>query len=223
MTFSLAGRCARTGMLGAIVTTSSIAVGSRCQHAAAGVGAALTQHMTDPRLGPLMLDLLKRGYTAQQAIDAAAAGTPRGDWRQLALIDREGRTASFSGANVQPELAEAHGRDCVALGNIVRSKEVPDAMVRAFEADPEAPLAARLIAALKAGDEAGGEFKPLVSTALVVVHEHAFPYVDLRVDSDPDPIATLARLWREYEPTADLYVTRATDPDTAIANRPKQS
>lgn len=223
MTFSLAGRCARTGMLGAVVTTSSIAVGSRCQHATAGVGAALTQHMTDPRLGPLMLDLLKRGYTAQQAVDAAAAGTPRGDWRQLALIDREGRTASFSGANVQPELAEAHGRDCVALGNIVRSKEVPAAMVRAFEADPAAPLAARLIAALKAGDEAGGEFKPLVSTALVVAHEHDFPYVDLRVDSDPDPIATLARLWREYEPTADLYVTRATDPDTAIANRPKQS
>ncbi|PZO00374.1 MAG: DUF1028 domain-containing protein, partial [Hyphomicrobiales bacterium] len=83
MTFSLAGRCARTGMLGAVVTTSSIAVGSRCQHAAAGVGAALTQHMTDPRLGPLMLDLLRRGYSAQQAIDAAVAATPRSDWRQL--------------------------------------------------------------------------------------------------------------------------------------------
>ncbi len=219
MTFSLAGRCARTGMLGAVVTTSSIAVGSRCQHAAAGVGAALTQHMTDPRLGPLMLDLLKRGYSAQHAIDAAAAATPRSDWRQLAVIDREGRTASFSGASVKPERAEAHGRDCVALGNIVRSQEVPAAMVRAFEADPAAPLAARLIAALAAGDAAGGEFKPLVSTALVVAHEQAFAYVDLRVDSDPDPIATLARLWREYEPVADPYVTRAVDPDTAIANR----
>lgn len=222
MTFSLAGRCARTGMLGAVVTTSSIAVGSRCQHAAAGVGAALTQHMTDPRLGPLLLDLLKRGYSAQQAIEAAAGATPREDWRQLAVIDKSGRTASFSGANVQPELAEAHGRDCVALGNIVRSKEVPAAMVRAFETDPAAPLAARLIAALKAGDDAGGEFKPLVSTALVVAHEHPFPYVDLRVDGDTDPIAALDRLWREYEPVADLYVTRAVDPDTAIANRPKQ-
>jgi uncharacterized Ntn-hydrolase superfamily protein len=223
MTYSLAGRCARTGMLGAVVTTSSIAVGSRCQHAAAGVGAALTQHMTDPRLGPLMLDLLRRGSSAQQAVDAAAAATPRSDWRQLAVIDAAGRTASFSGGNVQPELAEVHGRDCVALGNIVRSKEVPAAMVRAFEADPAAPLAARLIAALKAGDEAGGEFKPLVSTALIVAHEQAFPYVDLRVDGDADPIATLERLWREYEPVAELYVTRAVDPDTAIANRPKQS
>ena len=223
MTFSLAGRCARTGMLGAVVTTSSIAVGSRCQHAAAGVGAALTQHMTDPRLGPLMLDLLKRGSTAQQAIDAAVATTPRSDWRQLGVIDRNGQTASFGGDSLNPEFAEVHGGDCVSLANIVRSKEVPAAMVRAFEADPAAPLATRLIAALKAGDEAGGEFKPLVSTALIVVHEHAFPYVDLRVDSDPDPIATLHRLWREYEPVADLYVTRAVDPDTAIANRPKQS
>ncbi len=217
MTFSLAGRCARTGMFGAVVTTSSIAVGSRCQHAAAGVGAALTQHMTDPRLGPLALELLRRGYSAEHVIKSLVGATPRSDWRQLAVIDAEGRTASFSGASCKPELAEAHGRDCVALGNIVRSKEVPFAMVRAFEAEPGQPLAARLIAALKAGDEAGGEFKPLVSTALVVVDKQVFPYVDLRVDSDSDPIATLARLWQEYEPVADLYVTRAIDPDAAIS------
>ena len=67
MTFSLVGRCARTGMLGAVVTTSSIGVGSRCPHARAGVGAALTQHRTDPRLGPLALDLLGRGFTALEA------------------------------------------------------------------------------------------------------------------------------------------------------------
>lgn len=216
MTYSLAGRCARTGMFGAVVTTSSIAVGSRCPFAAAGIGAALTQHMTDPRLGPLALDLLRRGYSAENVIRSLVAATPRSDYRQLAVIDAQGRTASFSGSSCKPEVAEAHGRDCVALGNIVRTKEVPSVMVRAFEADPAAPLAARLIAALKAGDEAGGEFKPLVSTALIVADKQAFPYVDLRVDSDPTPIATLARLWQEYEPMAELYVTRATDPDSAI-------
>lgn len=216
MTYSLAGRCARTGMLGAVVTTSSIAVGSRCPFAAAGIGAALTQNMTDPRLGPLALDLLRRGYSAESVISSLVAATPRSDWRQLAVIDAQGRTASFSGTSCRPEVAEAHGNDCVALGNIVRTKEVPFAMVRAFEADPAAPLAARLIAALKAGDEAGGEFKPLVSTALIVADKQAFPYVDLRVDSDPAPISTLARLWREYEPVADLYVTRAMDPESAI-------
>src|SRR5947209_179488 len=190
MTFSMAGRCARTGMLGAIVTTSSIAVGSRCAFAAAGVGAALTQHTTDPRLGPLMLDQLRRGYTAEQAIGAAVGGTPRSDWRQLALIDAQGRTAAYSGASVKPERAEAHGRDCAAIANIVRALNVPAAMVQAFEANPEAPLAARLIDALAAGDAAGGEFKPLLSAGLIVAHRETFPYVDLRVDSDADPIRT---------------------------------
>ena len=217
MTFSLIGRCARTGMFGAVVTTSSIAVGSRCPYVRAGIGAALTQHRTDPRLGPLALDLLATGFTAQQALDAIVAATPHRDWRQLALIDREGRTASFSGVRVKPERGEAHGRDCVALGNIVRSAEVPVAMVRAFEAEPAAPLATRLIAALEAGDEAGGEFKPLVSAALLVAHRESFPYVDLRVDRDGSPIAALARLWQEYEPMAEPYVARAVDPDSAEA------
>lgn len=220
MTFSLAGRCARTGMFGAVVTTSSIAVGSRCPFAAAGLGAVLTQHMTDPRLGPRGLDLLRHGLPARAVVDALVASTPRSDWRQLAVIDAAGRTAAFTGESCRPERAEAHGRDCVALGNIVRSAGVPAAMVAAFEAQPDAPLAERLIAALKAGDEAGGEFKPLVSTALVVADRQSFPYADLRVDADPDPIAALARLWQAYAPTADLYVTRAVDPDTAIAARP---
>lgn len=212
MTFSMAGRCARTGMLGAIVTTSSIAVGSRCPFAAAGVGAALTQHVTDPRLGPLMLDRLRRGSTAREAIDAAMGGTPGADWRQLAVIDSQGRTASHSGANVRPQRAEAHGRDCVALANIVRSVTIPAAMVKAFEAKADAPLALRLINALEAGDAAGGECKPLVSAGLIVAHREAFHYVDLRVDSDPDPIRALRRLWHEYEPVADLFVARAIDP-----------
>lgn len=216
MTFSIAGRCARTGMLGAIVTTSSIAVGSRCAFAAAGIGAALTQHTTDPRLGPLMLDQLRRGCTAEEAVGAAVGGTPRSDWRQLAVIDNQGRTASHCGASVKPERAEVHGRDCVALANIVRSDTVPAAMVEAFEAEPEAPLALRLIDALQAGDAAGGEFKPLMSVGLMIAHREVFPYVDLRVDSDPDPLGTLRRLWREYEPVADLFVARAVHPDSVI-------
>jgi uncharacterized Ntn-hydrolase superfamily protein len=216
MTFSIAARCDRTGMLGAAVTTSSIAVGSRCAFAVADVGAALTQHSTDPRLGPLMLDQLRRGYTVEQAIGAAVGGTPRSDWRQLAVIDRKGRSASYSGTSVKPERSETHGRDCVAIANIVRSDTVPGAMVKAFEAQPEAPLALRLIDALAAGDAAGGEFKPLISAGLIMAHREAFPYADLRVDSDPAPLHTLRRLWREYEPLADFFVARAVHPDSVI-------
>src|SRR2546421_8625112 len=112
MTFSMAGRCARTGMLGAIVTTSSIAVGSRCAFATTGVGAALTQHTTDPRLGPLLLDQLRRGYTAGEGIRAAVGSTPPSDLRQLAIIDKEGRPPSFFGGSVKPERAQGHRRDC---------------------------------------------------------------------------------------------------------------
>jgi uncharacterized Ntn-hydrolase superfamily protein len=204
-------------MLGAVVTTSSLAVGARCCFARAGVGAVLSQHFTDPRLGPIALDLLAGGASAEAARDAIVAAMPQRDWRQLAIIDRHGNTAAHSGAKVQPELGEAHGRDCVAIANIVRSAEVPRAMVQAFEAASAAPLAQRLIAAIQAGEAAGGEFKPVASAALVVVHREAFPYIDLRVDQHSSPIEELARLLAAYAGEADAYVARAVDPDRATS------
>jgi uncharacterized Ntn-hydrolase superfamily protein len=215
MTFSLVGRCARTGMLGAVVTTSSIAVGSRCPHARAGVGAVLTQHRTDPRLGPLALDLLERGFTAGEAMQAIVAATPHRHWRQLAIIDATGRTATYSGDNVRGEKGEAEGRDSAAIANIVRSAEIPRVMVARFEASPDLPLARRLIDALAAGEAAGGEFQPVVSAALLIAHKESFPYADLRVDDHRKPIEELSRLWSAYEPEAEPYVVRAIDPDRA--------
>jgi uncharacterized Ntn-hydrolase superfamily protein len=199
-------------MLGAVVTTSSIAVGSRCPHARADIGAVLTQSCTDPRLGPLALDLLARGYTAEQTRNAIIAATPHRDWRQLAIIDRNGGTAAFSGARVGVEKDEAHGQGCVAIANIVRSPKVPRAMVQAFEAAQAASLAQRLVGAVRAGEAAGGEFQPVVSAALLVVHRESFPYIDLRVDQNASPIEELARLVSAYEPEADTYVIRAVDP-----------
>jgi uncharacterized Ntn-hydrolase superfamily protein len=216
MTFSLVGRCPRTGMLGAVVTTSAISVGARCQHARAEVGAALTQHRTDPRLGPLALDLLAKGVAAGEAMQAVVAATPHRHWRQLALIDAAGRTAVYSGANVRGERGEAQGRDCAAIANIVRSAMLPAAMVAAFEKSPDLPLARRLLDALEAGEAAGGEKQPVVSAALLVVHRESFPYVDLRVDDHAQPIAELGRLWSMYEPEADAYVVRAVDPEQAV-------
>src|SRR5262249_11598403 len=88
------------------------------------------------------------------------------------------------------------------------SAHVPAAMVHAFEAAPHKPLAERLCAALRAGNDAGGEFKEVTSAGLLVVHEHAFPYVDLRVDDHPDPIAEITRLWTLYAPVADNYLAK---------------
>ena len=216
MTFSLVGRCARTGMLGAVVTTSSISVGSRCSHARAGIGAALTQHRTDPRLGPLALDLLTHGFSAPEAMQAVVAATPHRHWRQLALIDAAGRTAVYTGANVRAERGEGQGRDCASIANIVRSASLPQAMVGAFEASPDLPLARRLLDALAAGEAAGGEYQPVTSAALIVVDRESFPYVDLRVDDHAQPIGELARLWSKYEPEAHAYVIRAVDPEAAV-------
>src|SRR5260221_8614969 len=100
MTFSIAGRCPRTGMLGAIVTTSALGVGSRCAWAEAGVGAALTQHRTDPRLGPIMLGQLKSGRPPEAIIKDLEKSDPNLKWRQLALIAQDGSGAFFNGAKI---------------------------------------------------------------------------------------------------------------------------
>ena len=215
MTFSLLGRCARTGQFGAVVTTSSMGVGARCQFARAGVGAVLTQHRTDPRLGPLLLDMMASGLSAPDALRGVVAATPHRDWRQLAVIDAAGRAAAFTGAHVRPAHGEAQGRDCVGIGNIIRDAAMPAAMVRAFEANPELPVASRLVAAILAGEAAGGEIAAVASAALLVVDRESFPFVDLRVDSHATPLAELERLWGLYEPQAEDYVRRAVDPDEA--------
>jgi uncharacterized Ntn-hydrolase superfamily protein len=215
MTFSIAGRCARTGMLGAVVTTSSMAVGGRCAYAQANIGAVLTQHRTDPRLGPKMLERLREG-AAPAAILKDFEKTETGiGWRQLAIIDTKGRAAFFNGGNIYSVFKGRVGRDCVATGNILRNTDVVDAMVQSFEADEAQPLAERLMRAIEAGDAAGGELKQIKSAGLVVAHRESFPFVDLRVDLDPRPLVQLRFLWELYQPTADDYVIRAVDPDSA--------
>lgn len=215
MTFSLLGRCARTGQFGAAVTTSSIAVGTRVPFLAAGIGGVLTQHRTDPRLGPRGLDLLRSGCSATEAVAALAASTPHHRWRQIAVMDRTGATAHFDGANVKPARSVAHGADVVALGNILAHDGVAPAMAKAFLAAPDLPLAERLLRALEAGEDAGGEHGDVTCACLLVVDRESFPYVDLRIDKDPAPLNALRRLWEDYAPLADGFVQRAIDPDDA--------
>ncbi len=220
MTYSLLGRCARTGQFGAVVTTSAVGVGARCPFARAGLGAALTQHRTDPRLGPVLLDLLGHGFTAQQAMDATVAATPHRDWRQLAVIDAAGRTAHFTGTHVRAVRSLVEGPDCIGLGNILANENIAPAMVAAFCADNGLPLATRLLAAIQAGEDAGGERAAVTSAALLVVDDQPFPLVDLRVDDHASPLLELARLWALYEPQAADYVLRAVMPEGAAVYVP---
>jgi uncharacterized Ntn-hydrolase superfamily protein len=215
VTFSLLGRCARTGQLGACTATSDITVGARVLHAKALVGAVLTQHRTDPLLGIRALDLLETGCGASRTIDALVASTSHHAWRQLAVVDAEGRTAAFSGSRVQPPYAEEQGEGCVALGNMLVSQDIGPAMRKAFEAAEEEPLAERLLRALEAGEAAGGEQLATRSAALLVVGEHLFPLVDLRIDLSGRPVFDLRQAWTAYRPLVGEFVTRAIDPDHA--------
>lgn len=215
MTFSLLGRCARTGQFGAAVTTSSIAVGTRVPFLAAGVGGVLTQHRTDPRLGPRGLDLLLSGCTAAETVAALVASTPHHRWRQIAVMDAAGHTAYFDGEAVKPERGVAHGTDVVAIGNILANDRVPAAMAETFLATPDESLAERLLRALEAGEAAGGEHGDVTSASLLVVHRECFPHVDLRVDKDARPLPALRRLWAEYAPLAEGFLRRALEPDDA--------
>lgn len=215
MTFSIAGRCARTGMLGTIVTTSAMAVGSRCGWARANVGAVLTQHRTDPRLGPLALDRLAAGQAPDAIVKDLEASDPNLRWRQLAILAADGRAAFFNGSKITSIAKGRIGRDYVAVGNILRTTDVVDAMAETFEANETEPLPERLMRSLEAGLAAGGELKLLKSAGLLVVHQESFPLVDLRIDLSPQPLTELRFLWELYQPSMNDYVVRVVEPDKA--------
>lgn len=215
MTFSLAGRCARTGAFGVVAATCDIAVGSRVSYVAAGVGAVITQHRTDPRLGPVGIESLRRGCTAEEVIAELVAETPHSGWRQLAVIDGVGQTASFSGDRVTTVAAEVHGQDCVAVGNCLGDSGVGSAMVAAFVETPTNPLGERLMRSLEAGLSAGGETSPTLSAVLLVAVDPGMSLIDLRVDHDPAPVVRLRALWEEYRGWVRDFRLRAINPDQA--------
>ena len=216
MTFSIAGRCAKTGAFGVAITTSSIAVGARCPHARAGVGAVATQNVTDPNLGPMLLDLMSQGLSAKDAIDSLICDRPFIEYRQLTAVDRNGNSASWSGKHILGTHGVSEQRDCVAAGNLLKSVELPKVMTGVFAANTDQHLAERLLRSLEAGLASGGEEGPVHSAALIVCHQQAFPLVNLRVDWDEEnPIGVLRKLWEDYRPQMGAYLQRAIDPTAA--------
>lgn len=216
MTFSVSGWCPATNQFGIAVTTSSIAVGARCPHARAGVGAVSTQNVTDPRLAPAILDRMEGGASPEEAISQVLEGYEFADYRQLAVIGKGGATAVFSGLHTLGTHAVATREHCVVAGNLLSGTHIADAVADGFTANEAPHLADRLITGLKAGLEAGGEEGPLHSAALLVVQDQSFPLIDLRMDwTEGDPIADLAALWTAYEPQMNDYLTRALDPTVA--------
>ena len=162
-----------------------------------------------------MLERLREGAAPAAVLKDFEKSEVGIGWRQLAIIDAQGQAAFFNGSKITSIHKGRVGKDCVAVGNIIRSTQVVDAMVESFEHNANEPLAERLMRAIEAGLAAGGELKQIKSAGLLVVHKESFPFVDLRVDLSPRPLEELRFLWELYQPAAADFVVRAVDPDRA--------
>ena len=214
MTFSIIGRCAKTGQFGMAISSSSPAVAARCAHVRAAVGVVASQNITDPELGILVLDALATGLSSQQAIAAVLKNRAHTEYRQLLAIDKTGNVAIHSGSNVLGTWSEAKGKNCAAAGNLLANAEIATVMVQCFE-DTKGQLADRLLAALEAASAAGGEAGPVHSAGLKVADKLSWPYIELRSDWSETPIQDLRVAWEIYKPQAGAYVQRAIDPTQA--------
>jgi uncharacterized Ntn-hydrolase superfamily protein len=212
MTFSLAGRCERSGAVGVVIASASMAVAARCVAVRAGVGAVCSQSTTDPRLREAMLEAMAGGLTARDAVATVAGRAEDIAYRQLAAVDATGGSASYSGELALGEAAEACAPGVAAAGNLLANRGVPAAMLAAFQDRAGDSLGDRLIAALAAGLAAGGEVSPVRSAGMVIGESVPWPVTDLRVDWHEDPVAELAGLWRAWQPQAESYVGRALRP-----------
>ena len=215
MTISIAARCERTGAFGVAISSSSPAVGSRCPNVRAGVGAVSSQNVTDPSLGPKLLDALQGGLDAHTALAQVSKAATHPEFRQLTVVDNSGESAVYSGAKSLGINAEVTAKNVAAAGNMLANPDVIQAMIDSFNATPDTELADRLIRALEAGVKAGGEAGPVHSAAVLVATEVSWPTTNLRVDWDEDPISKLRDIYNVWAPQSQDYLTRALNPNSA--------
>jgi uncharacterized Ntn-hydrolase superfamily protein len=215
MTFSIVARCAQTGMFGVAVSSSSPAVAARCVHARARIGAVASQNITDPALGSSALELMRLGANASQAIDVLRSSTDFMEYRQLLVVDVRGQSAIHTGSEALGVRAEAKHENVASGGNLLANVGVPQAMVSAFLASA-GHLGDRLLIAMRAALQAGGEAGPVHSAGLQIVDKVTWPVADIRVDwTEGCPITELSAIWDVYKPQLDAYVTRALNPSLA--------
>jgi len=195
MTWSIVARDPESGAFAVAVTTCAFAVGASCPFVRAGVGAVSTQSMTNRYLGPAVLDGMARGLSPAAAIESALAGDEGKGMRQIHAVDRLGRTAAFTGQNCVEWCGESELPDASLAGNMLSGPAVLADTRDTLAARTDLPFAERLIAALDAGEAAGGDRRGRQSAALVMVSTEDFPDLSLRVDDHPEPLVELRRLY----------------------------
>lgn len=208
MTLSIIARCARTGQFGVAATTSVPAVGKLLAHAAPRVGAVATQGKLNPYLGIDGLSLLKDGHRSEAVIETLISRDDLAERRQLAVLDADGRAAVWTGAGCKDWAGSFIGSGFSVQGNRLTGGDVIERAVAAFGTAPDDPLVSRLIDALDAGLEQGGDRLGEFSAAVYIVEQEDYPLWDIRVDHHANPIAELRRLREVFEAELVPHIRR---------------
>ncbi|HEX9522251.1 MAG TPA: DUF1028 domain-containing protein [Reyranella sp.] len=221
MTFSIIARCPRSGRLGLGIATFSIGAGGRCEGVLAGVGICKTQAYVNRGNDPLAIELLAQGFSPARVMQMLEANDPDHDYRQIAILDRDGAAAAHTGSGTRPWSGHRIGAGYIAFGNVLAGPKVVDAIATGFEAEPEAALEFRLLAALEGGRNAGGQVGAQGhlterSAAICVVSDPDYPDIDVRVDLHDDAIVELRRVLEEFKRYEVFYRDRGRDPSTAV-------
>jgi uncharacterized Ntn-hydrolase superfamily protein len=194
MTWSIIARDSATGHFGIAVATRFFAVGARVPHIAAGVGAVATQALVNPYYGIDGVRLLREGFEPGDIVKTLIAADSGRESRQLHLMDAKGRIASFTGKECVDWCGHVEGKGFSIAGNMLAGAAVLDETAKAYAANEKLPFARRLIAAMQAGETAGGDKRGKQSAALLIHGEEEWSDLDLRVDDHTDPLAELKRL-----------------------------
>jgi uncharacterized Ntn-hydrolase superfamily protein len=214
VTWSLIARDA-SGAFGVAVASRFFAVGALCPHAASGIGAVATQALVNPLYAPAALDAMARDADPAEIVRSLVAADHGRDHRQLHMIDRSGQIGAYTGAACIGWCGHRAGAGFSVAGNMLTGERVLADTAASFEARATLPLAERLIAAMEAGEAAGGDKRGKQAAALLVYTTESYPALDLRVDDHEDPMVELRRL---YERSLDRFqpfvacLPRASDP-----------
>ena len=194
MTWSIVAHDPETGAFAVAVSTCNFAVGASCPFVRSGVGAVSTQSFTNRYLAPAILDGLERGLHPADAIQGALAGDRGAGIRQVHAVDRLGRSAAWTGGNCVEWCGDSPQQGFSVAGNMLAGPQVIAETARAYEAGAALPFPRRLITAMKAGEDAGGDKRGKQSAALLIYSTEDYSDLDLRVDDHPEPLEELARL-----------------------------
>ena len=225
MTYTIIGRCSRTGQLGIGITTWSLGVGGYCPFVKANVGALSSQAAANPRLGRLGMQLLEAGYSPPEVIEELRGLDSHFEHRQIGIVDKYGNPAVHTGVDTRLWTGHATGEGYVAMGNTIDSERVVRALAKVFQEGEGLDLDERLLKSLEAGRDAGGQqnahpesMNQDRSAALIVYHHEEWALMNLRVDAHPAAVQELRRVRDEYRPYIPLYYDlRVNAPDTVPA------